>query len=80
MSAIFAIKQNGELKKFTVNRKKVNIPGFGVMSAEDFVQNRAALEYVLTHESHQHILSEVIEEQAKPAETAPKAKKKTTKP
>jgi len=67
----FAVKQNGEIKTFEVTRKKVNIPGFPVMTAEQFVTNAEAVSYVMRHPVHQVILKEVAAEEVKDPEPAP---------
>lgn len=62
---IFAVKVEGKLKYLRANRSKINLPGFGKLTAEEFAKNAEAIQLVMEKESLQHILREVPEAEYK---------------
>jgi len=83
MANQFGVKKEGVTRVFEVTRKRVNIPGFGLMSAEEFVTNASAIAYVMSSPVHQVMLREVVTETEAPAKETPAkpkpTRKKTTK-
>lgn len=62
---IFAVKVDGQVKHLKVNQAKVNIPGFGVLTAEELANNAPAITLVMKNPIFQGILSEVSEAEVK---------------
>jgi len=83
MANQFGVKKDGVIRVFEVTRKRVNIPGFGLMNAEYFVTNANAIAFVMSSPVHQVMLREVVTETEAPAKETPAkpkvARKKTTK-
>jgi hypothetical protein len=62
---IFAVKIEGKTRYLRAGRKKLNLPGFGIMSAEEFAKNQQAIELVMENPAFQHVLKEVPEKEYK---------------
>lgn len=79
MANQFGVKKDGVTRVYELTRKRVNIPGFGLMTAEEFVTNASAIAYVMGNPVHQVMIREVeTKPQAAPEKPKP-TRKKTTK-
>lgn len=63
MSKIFEVKSGGKSKFMKVSRKKVNIPGFGVLTADELMENEPALVYALSNSHLGGVFSEATEKE-----------------
>lgn len=62
---IFAVNSGGKTTYLKVNREKVNIPGYGVMSAEELVSRPDAVAFALTRETLKGIFAPAEEKEYK---------------
>lgn len=70
--------EDGETRSYRVKKAKMNIPPYGVMTAEQFVENKAALTHVVLNPDTFPILEEVIAEKVEAPKPTGKPKKTKT--
>jgi len=59
MSIDFGVRKNGVTRFYRVTRNRVNIPGFGIMTAEELVRNQDAIKFLIEEKHPFKILTEI---------------------